>query len=188
MSEETIHVSSMVTRLNRDPMVQITWGEVHGIIGAQQARNRGLHLLEAVAIALAEEGIFKTLVPNAKPYKGFGKYNPVKDLKMAMILVEQIRKKNQFNHPDIEPIYGAKHQKGLISYKWNSQTTQLDLTEATNHAYSLIIAAEAAENDSFFYSFFGKMDNENESFSQTLMNEYRLFKKQKTFEQLFNEE
>lgn len=49
---------------------------------------------------------------------------------------------------------------------------------------ALIVAAEAAENDSFFYSFFGKMDNEDEAFSEALMSEYRLFKKQKTFEQL----
>ena len=182
--EEKIQVSSTVSPENRDPLVLIKWGESKGIITSIDARSRGISLIQAVAIAKCEETIFHTLAKDAKPYKGFGKYKPTKDQQMAANLVFMLRDKHNFTHTDIQPIYGNKHQTGLIKYKWGTCDGLLDLTEATDHATGLIKAAEAAENDSFFFQFFEKNKIADRGEVQGLVNEYRLFKQQKYFENL----
>jgi hypothetical protein len=182
--KQSISVRSAVTINNREPLVFMTWQGVEGTLSSTQARTRGLALLRAVAIAQTEEVIFKTLAPEAKRYKGFGEYKPTKDEIMSARLLELLRENQDFNHPDIKPIYGTIAQKGLISYRWSTIEKILTQEEAQEHAAILIETAEAAENDSFFYRFFEEKLQFESEFVEDIIRDYQLFKQQKYLENL----
>jgi hypothetical protein len=180
--ESTISVRSAVTINNNDPLVYMIWQDVEGTLTASDARARGMALIEAIAIAKNEENIVKILAPESKPRKGFGDVNPTKNEVMTAHLIQMLREKQAFIHPDIKPIYGVVNQKGAVYYSWRSVTELLDLNDAKHHATTLIEAAEAAENDSFFYQFFEDKLQLNKEFIEELIQDYKVFKQQQYLE------
>lgn len=179
-----INVRSAVTANNSDPLVIISWQGVEGTLSSREARSRGMALIKATMIAVTEENIVKILAPESKPRKGFGDLNPTKNEVMTAYLIKMLRERQAFAHPDIKPIYAVNNQRGAISYSWETVTEVLNIDVASHHATALIEAAEAAENDSFFYRFFEDKLELGKDLIEEMIEEYKLFKQQQYLENI----
>lgn len=179
---DTIHVESTVSAVSTEPNVLISWEETTGIISATDARKRAFALIQAIAMAQTEGGIFKTLAPDMKP-KGFGKVTLSKQEDMAVSVLRLIRDARAPLPPGIEPIFGYNTQKPLIKYKWGDREGTLELDTARHHAQVLLECALSAETDSFFYKFCDSQ-NLDKQIAEDILREFALFRQQNWFEGL----
>lgn len=185
MNEEgldDIQVYSTVSAASLEPNVIIKWGEASGIITATDARKRAFALINAIALAQAEGGIFKALAPEIKPV-GFGKHKPNKQEEMAVGILHLIRDVRAPLPPDIEPIFGYHTQQPLIKYSWGNKSGTLEIDTAKHHAQVLLEVAEAAETDSFFYKFC-EGQNLDKQVAEDILREFSLFRQQNWLEDL----
>jgi hypothetical protein len=183
--DRDLQVDAVVASVNDKPYIRIVWGKSEGVLSVPDARNRGMALLQAAAIAEAEARVFEIIMP---PKRGFSPTNPDKRAKEAILTLREARKQRTPLPPDINPIYGFNNREPLIEYAWGEEKGILDLDAARDHARGLIEAAEAAEKDSFFYYFFTTKHhifsrNQTEEFLQ----EFKLFRQQNLLEKLFEQ-
>lgn len=123
-------------------------------MGLNLARDRAKTLFEAAAVAEAEAIVFKTFVglemAASGKQKGFGTYKPSPFPVEVMKLLRAQRPKLP---EDVEIIFGLQSKLPIVNLYWYQQKTQLELDEVRTHANQLLLAAEAAESDGFFYNF-----------------------------------
>lgn len=187
MSEDKdLYVESVVTSVSDKPYVQITWGNSKGVLSLPEARARGMALLNAVGISLAEASIFELLLP---PSIGFNPNNPDKQARRAILTLREARNVRSPLPPDINPIYGFKNREPMIEYRWGEEKGILDLDAARDHARGLLEAAESAERDSFFYYYFTtKHEILSRRQTEDFLQDFKMFRQQIMLEAMFKDE
>lgn len=180
---DTIYVESTVSPLNLEPRVLIRWQGNEGILTSTEARKRAIALIQAVAMAATEGGIFKVLTPDIKPSKGFGKVKPRTEEMIAVGVLRLLREVREPLPADIDPIFGYNTHKPLIKYCWGDHVGTLELDTAKHHAQALLEVAEGAETDSFFFKFCFKHDMDKQV-AEDILSELRLFRQQSWLEEL----
>lgn len=183
IDNDIIYVESTVSPTNLEPRVLIRWQGNEGLITATEARKRAIALIQAVAMASTEGGIFKVLAPDMKPHKGFGKVKPTGEEAIAVGVLRLLREVREPLPPDIDPIFGYNTQQPLIKYCWGDHTGTLELDTAKHHAQALLEVAEGAETDSFFYKFCFNHDMDKQV-AEDILTELRLFRQQSWLEEL----
>lgn len=179
---DTLYVNATVDE-NMRPQVMWAFQGHQGVISLSEARSQAQAIFTAAAIAESEAAIIEGMAAIDKP-KGFGK-RP--DAEMSVQLLRLIRQFRPTLPEGLEVIYGAKTQQPLVVLHWYGEKFMDSPETVRHHALSLLLVAEGAESDGFFYHFMQQKIGVEPHEAYPMIQDFQTFRQRNQLEDLFSE-
>lgn len=152
----TILITStvMVKDKSFDPLVLVEDKGVQNLLSPKQAIKLAIGIINAAAYAESETGIFMALTSQEPRIRSLDAPSLINNetLKVTMAAIQIVRDYRKPLPPGVDVIFGKETQKGLVTVQYpKTGKTFLSPEEAREHARVMLVAAESALSDSFWY-------------------------------------
>lgn len=187
LDPNTLYVNASIDQALQPLVMWVHQGKM-GTIGLTLARERARQLFEAAASAHSERLVFDVLrkLDKSSHRTGFGLHAQQVFSPLYGKVLQAVRQRRPTGDAGIEVIFGARSQEPIVNVHWYGEMRQLDIETARAHASDLLLAAEAAESDGFFYDWFQqKLDIPPEQ-TYGLIQEFQEYRRRRRFEELFH--
>jgi hypothetical protein len=183
---EILYVNSTIDPLTQIPLVYFSHKGISFTLTLTEARNRGLAIFQAAAIAESEAAVFHAFGKfdrNSKA-KGFDKNKAEQSDIFGTQVLTMVREFRQPLPEYVDTIFGLRTKQGIVILDWQGMNLQLPPDRARQHALHILECAEASESDAFFYAFLMQTLEVTQGEANVMIQEFQLFRRKNYLEDL----